>query len=174
MTDDHYYCGDDAMIASAPYHYKECGLGNIYLMNGFHIETVDGDEYVSIDDVDQLWKAIGLNLVTNKKILMPDEIRFLRGLMNNTQSELASDLRVDDQTVARWEKGKNRLTGTSDVAFRIFFLASQVAQPEGGEILSELLATIRTLVQQDTPTCDDVHFVQRNHTWAEKRFAALA
>src|SRR5260370_24035855 len=97
--------------AATPYHYKECGLDNIYLMNGFSIEEVDGENYVSIENVDALWKVIGLNLVTKQKTFSPSEIRFLRGQMDLTQAELASYLRVDDQTVARWEKSKCSLPG---------------------------------------------------------------
>jgi DNA-binding transcriptional regulator YiaG len=117
MKREHFFCGEDAP-APKPYHYKECGLDNIYLMNGYLIEDVDGEEYVSVDSVDELWKAIGLNLVTSQKILSPKEVRFLRSQMEKTQSEVASLLRVDDQTVARWEKGKVRLSGTADIALR--------------------------------------------------------
>lgn len=149
MKRENFYCGDDT-LASKPYHYKECGLDNIYLMNGYSIEEVDGEEYVSVDSVDELWKAIGLNLVTGVKILPSREIRFLRGLMSKTQAEVASLLRVDDQTVARWEKGKTPLSGTADIAFRILFLSSKVAQPEGSEILLRLLETIKKLVVRAT------------------------
>lgn len=170
MTRENFYCGDDA-VAQKPYHYKECGLDNIYLMNGYTIEQVDGEEYVSIDSVDELWKAIGLNLVTNKKILSPKEIRFLRDQMEKTQAEVASLLRVDDQTVARWEKGRTNLSGTADVAFRVLFLSAPVAQPEGGKILSKWIDMIRKLVEKDAPTSDDVLFEQHNHNWERRMIA---
>lgn len=171
MKQEQFYCGD-AAPAERPYHYKECGLDNVYLMNGYSIEEVDGEEYVSIDSVDELWKAIGLSLVTGKKILSPKEIRFLRGQMEKTQAEVAALLRVEDQTVARWEKGKVKLSGTSDVAFRGLFLASRVAQPEGNEILSQWLETIRRLIERDAPVSDDVIFVQHGHTWEMHRLYA--
>jgi DNA-binding transcriptional regulator YiaG len=172
MKHERFYCGDPEP-ASKPYHYKECGLDNIYLMNGFEIEEVDGEEYVSIKAVDKLWKAIGLNLVTSKKILSPKEIRFLRGQMEKTQAEVASLLRVDDQTVARWEKGKVRLSGTADIAFRLLFLGSKVAHPEGGKLLSRWVETLRQMVEQDSPLSDDIHFVRHNHSWETQRhFAA--
>jgi DNA-binding transcriptional regulator YiaG len=168
MKLEKFLCGE-AAPAPKPYHYKECGLDNIYLMNGYSIEEVDGEEYVSVDSVDELWKAIGLNLVTSKKILSPKEIRFLRGQMDKTQAEVASLLRVDDQTVARWEKGKVGLSGTADIALRALFLASRVAQPEGATILSQWLETLRKLVERDSPMTDDVHFVQHNHNWEMQR-----
>ncbi|MEO5756819.1 MAG: helix-turn-helix domain-containing protein [Mesorhizobium sp.] len=167
-----FFCGDSA-IASRPYHYKECGLDNVYLMNGYETEVVDGEEYVSIHAVDELWKAIGLNLVTRKKTLSPKEIRFLRGHMDKTQAEVASLLRVDDQTVARWEKGKVRLSGGADVAFRTLFLGSQVAQPEGVEILSKWIETIRRLIEQDAPISDDIRFINHNDNWEMQRVYAV-
>lgn len=171
MKREKFYCGDD-VEAQKPYRYKECGLDNIYLMNGFTIETVDGEDYVSIESVDQLWKAIGLNLVTTKKTLSPKEIRYLRGQMDKTQAEVASLLRVDDQTVARWEKGKVPLAGTADIAFRALFLGSQVAQPEGAEILAKWIETVRRLIERDAPLSDDVLFVQHNHVWEMQRMYA--
>ena len=171
MKRENFYCGGH-VEAQKPYHYKECGLDNIYLMNGFTIETVDGEDYVSIDSVDQLWKAIGLNLVTSKKILSPKEIRYLRGQMDKTQAEVAAFLRVDDQTVARWEKGKVKLSGTADIAFRTLFLGSRVAQPEGSEILAKWLETIRRLIERDSPISDDVLFVQHGRTWEMQRMSA--
>ena len=99
-TPELYAIGQDAK-ASKPYHYTECGLDNIYLLDGFDVEEMDGEKYVSITDVDGLWKAIGLNLVANRKTFSPEEIRFIRTQMSKTQAELAALLRVDDQTVAR-------------------------------------------------------------------------
>ncbi|MDE1158465.1 MAG: helix-turn-helix domain-containing protein [Neorhizobium sp.] len=171
MKRETFFCGDDAP-AARPYHYKECGLDNIYLMNGYTIEEVDGDEYVSVDSVDELWKAIGLNLVTNKKLLSAQEVRFLRGLMDMTQAEVASLLRVEDQTVARWEKGKTNLSGAADVAFRVLFFGCPVAQPEGAKVLSRLLDTIGKLVERDAPPSDDVLFAQTNHVWEKQRIFA--
>jgi DNA-binding transcriptional regulator YiaG len=163
-----FYCGDDAP-ASKPYLYKECGLDNIYLMNGFDIEVENGEEFVSIRNVDGLWKAIGLNLVTRKKTLSPKEIRFLRTQMDMTQSELARLLRVDDQTVARWEKKKCNIPGPADLGLRMLFLNSKVAQPEGNKILVKLRETISNLVEEDAPVFDQMAFVRHGEAWERQR-----
>lgn len=172
MKRETFYCGDTTP-AKKPYHFKESGLDNIYLMNGYDIEEVDGEEYVSVRGIDQLWKAIGLNLVTTKKLLSPKEIRFLRGQMDLTQAEVAALLRVEDQTVARWEKGKVRLSGAADVAFRGVFLSTPVAQPEGKHILSQWLENLTKLVEQDSPMSDDILFVKHNQHWEMQRSFAL-
>ncbi|MDF2120112.1 hypothetical protein PY365_31580 [Roseiarcaceae bacterium H3SJ34-1] len=158
--------GGDAK-ASKLYHYTECGLDNIYLLDGFEIEEVDGEEFVSVHDVDGLWKAIGLNLVANRKTFSPTEIRFIRSQMDKTQAELASLLRVDDQTVARWEKKKCKIPGPADLALRFLFLASPVAQPEGGEALASLHKMVEKIVETDSPSSDVLHFASHDGRWEE-------
>jgi len=152
-----------------PYHYKECGLDNVYLTNGFSFDELDGETYVSIKNVDGLWKAIGMNLVTRQKTLSPSEIRFLRGQINMTQSELAGYLRVDDQTVARWEKNKTKLPGPADLGIRVLFLLSDVAQPEGKEYVAKFREMIKDLVEQDDPVTGEMHFVQHSSVWETQR-----
>jgi hypothetical protein len=59
------------------YHYTECGLSNIFLLNGYNfIETPRG-KAISINDLNGLHNAIGLWLTTSKKNLSDEEIRFL-------------------------------------------------------------------------------------------------
>jgi DNA-binding transcriptional regulator YiaG len=152
--------------APKPYHYQECGLPNVYLINGFEIEEHDGEEYVSIENVQGLWKAIGLNLVTKKKTFDPEVIKFLRTQMDFTQAELATHLRVDDQTVARWEKGKSKtIPGPADIALRSLYLSSDVAQPEGKEILQYWIKMISELVGSDSINGEDLLFSNDSKEW---------
>jgi DNA-binding transcriptional regulator YiaG len=171
MTKPKLFSLDDSAIAEKPYLYKECGLDNIYLDSGFTIENVDGEDYVSVENVDGLWKAIGLHLVTEQKTFDPKEIRFIRSQMGMTQSELAKYLRVDDQTVARWEKKKCKLPGPADFALRVLFLAADVAHPEGKEILGHFHKTIASLVEQDAPLHEAVTFNLDRDVWEPRRVA---
>jgi DNA-binding transcriptional regulator YiaG len=132
-----------------PLHYTACGLDDVYLLSGFKRETINGEEYISIDDLDGLWKAIGLHLVTTRKALAPKEIRFLRQHMDMTQAELGARLRVSDQTVARWEKDRCDLPGPADVMLRVLFLGSPVAQPEGNELLRKIIKLLDELQERD-------------------------
>lgn len=165
MTIQTLFHGADNHIESTPYHYRECGLDNIYLMNGFSLENCDGDEYVSIRNIEELWKAIGLNLITSQKDLSPKEIRFLRRQMRYTQSELANRLRVTDQTVARWEKDTCKMPGPADLVLRVLFLSSEIAQPQGKEILSTWLDLVMDLVEQDAPTKGEILFMCGGKGW---------
>src|SRR4051794_3840962 len=86
------------------YHYRECGLPNVYLLNGYReVETPHG-QGVSIEGVEDLHVAIANDLVEGKPSLTGPEVRFIRKLLELTQSQLAEYLGVEDQSVRRWEK----------------------------------------------------------------------
>ena len=88
------------------YHYTECGLSNIYLINGYKIIETNQGKAVSINDIDGLHKAIGMLLVSSKKDFLGDEIRFIRHEMLMSQDTLAHLLGVSEQTIRRWENDK--------------------------------------------------------------------
>jgi DNA-binding transcriptional regulator YiaG len=153
-----------------PLHYTQCGLDDVYLVNGWQRETVDGEVFTTIEDLDNLWKSIGLHLVTRKKVLAPKEIRFLRDHMDLTQAELGARLRVSDQTIARWEKGEtDEIPGPADLMLRVLFLACKSAQPEGGIILDELMKLLDDLVFSDEQAKPNpVVFEHGKKKWSER------
>jgi DNA-binding transcriptional regulator YiaG len=134
-----------------PLHYTACGLDDVYLINGFTRERIDGEDAVTIEDMDGLWKAIGLALVTGRKALAPREVRFLREHMDLTQAELGAKLRVSDQTIARWEKNKNPMPGAVDALLRVLFLGSEAAPPEGHLVAEQLVKLLEDLRERDEP-----------------------
>ena len=89
---------------SEPLHYTACGLDDVYLVNGFAREQIDGEDAVSIEDLDGLWKAIGLALVKGRKTLTPKEVRYLRHHMDLTQSR--GSARSSACLTRRWRVGK--------------------------------------------------------------------
>lgn len=136
MTDQHFY-KKDADPCSEPIPYKGAGIGGIYLCNGYEREEVDGEWFTWIDDLEGLHKAIALHLVLNRKALAPNEFRFIRNTMDMTQAEVAAIMRVDEQTVARWEKGKTALQGAADTVLRSRFLAAIRPAEELKDFVSE-------------------------------------
>jgi DNA-binding transcriptional regulator YiaG len=143
-------------------------LDDVYLFNGFKVETIDGEGYVTIEDLDGLWKAIGLHLVTTRKALAPKEIKFLRHHMNLTQAELASQMRVTDQTVARWEKGVTELSGPADMMLRALFLGSEIAQPEGSAHITKIIELWEELVKKDEPEAKPAMF-EHGRKWKQSK-----
>lgn len=144
-----------------PYHYKECGLDDIYLLNGYEEHTTPYGNGVSVHDVDGLHRAIGVQLAKHKKVLTGKEIRFLRKQMDLTQAELGKWLGVSDQMVARYEKNDTPMPEPVNKLFRALFLESA-----GTEIkLHELL---RELEEFDAPVNERQEFAEENGVWTSK------
>jgi DNA-binding transcriptional regulator YiaG len=106
-----------------PYHFKACGLPNVYLTNGVKIENdPDYGELITIQRLPELFIAIAFRLVVKPKKLTGHEFRFLRKRVEMTQSELAREFRVNEQTIANYEKEKTD-AGPADLALRLLYLA---------------------------------------------------
>lgn len=104
------------------YHYTECGLDNIYLINGFKItQTEDEQEIISINDINGLHKSIGLMIVLKSGLLSGKEIKFIRHTLDWSQKRLAQFLGVDYQTILRWEKHKGDISKTADRLLKTLF-----------------------------------------------------
>ncbi|NQY01452.1 MAG: helix-turn-helix domain-containing protein [Flavobacteriaceae bacterium] len=97
----------------------------MYLKNGFTVEQIDGEEYTSIDDMNGLHRAIGQAVVDSRKPLTNEEFKFLRIEMNISQKMLGTRFGVDEQTIARYEKGKTKIPRTTDAALRTLYMESQ-------------------------------------------------
>ncbi len=126
--------------AAKPYHYTECGLDDVYLLNGYKRHQTPYGDGVTVDNADGLYKAIAEYICFNKATLNGKEIRFLRKLLDLTQAELAVWLACDQQTVARWEKGRTTIPGPADRLMRTLYLAHC-----GGVDVPELIKTVAAL-----------------------------
>ena len=108
-------------MTNPAYHYTECGLHNIYLLNGYQFIDTPRGQAISIKDVDGLHKAIGLFLVTTKKDLTGDELRFLRHEMLMSQYTFAILLGMSEQAIRRWENGKIAIPKPSESLLRLLY-----------------------------------------------------
>lgn len=118
-----FYLRGKAELAK-PYHFKGSGLPNVYLHSG--VEVTDDPDYgrlVKIQKLPALFIAIAFRLVLKPGKLTGPEFRFLRKRMEMTQSDLANEFGVSDQTVANYEKGNTCNLGPADPAIRMFFLS---------------------------------------------------
>lgn len=104
------------------YHYKDCGLDNIYLSNGY--EIIHDPEFgsaVSIHDVDGLNKAIAESIISCSPFIRGQEVRFLRSQLKLSQTEMGVLLGCDLRTVQRWEEKRNdAIPLTADKFLRLF------------------------------------------------------
>jgi transcriptional regulator with XRE-family HTH domain len=148
--------------------YGACGLDGVYLLNGWSRENVDGEDYLAVEDLDGLWKTIGFHLVSERKSLESQEIRFLREHMDLTQAELAAKVRVADQTIARREKGETETPGSADFMVRILFLTSERAQPEGRKIIDKVSDFLDDIIKRDEPPTRSATFRHAKKKWKEE------
>lgn len=170
MTNLHFYRSGEAIEGEA-LHYKECGLDNVYLLNGFNVEEYEGEEYVSIADSDGLNKAIGLFIVMHRKAPSGREIRFLRNEMDMSQAQLADILGVSDQSVARWEKGESETPGPAILALRVLFVLLSAPDDQREDYLKDMLQTLQNLTEADE-TNDAAHFIYCDGRWNDRLAAA--
>jgi len=159
-------------LCKEPLHYTDCGLDNIYLRNGFSDEPdEDGDQYLTITDIDGLHRAIGMNIVLARKAPTGKELKFLRNELSMSQAELGLVLGVSDQSVARWEKGHCGANGAAVFALRMIYLLSLIPAKERENLLDGILARLRKLSEEDETT-DDIVLSYEGDKWQTPALAA--
>jgi DNA-binding transcriptional regulator YiaG len=105
------------------YHYRESGLEDVYLANGFElVRGADGLMRTRIEDIDGLHDVIGRHIVNERKMLSGSEIRFLRHELLLSQGGLAHLLDVAENTVRRWEHGRQVMPRSADVLLRALYM----------------------------------------------------
>lgn len=124
--------------AKTPYQYRGCGLDDVWLLNGYDVEEIDGERAITVRNLDGLLKAIAQSLVKRKKVLNGKEIRFLRLQLDLTQSDLARAMGCDSQQVARYEKGENKMPGPADRILRMLVREHYEGKVSVREILAAL------------------------------------
>jgi DNA-binding transcriptional regulator YiaG len=119
------------------YHYDECGLPNVWLMNGFRAEATPYGEVMIIEDVTGLHRAIGARLVHGKPALTGGEFRFLRKELDLSQNALAGYFGNDAQSVALWEK-RGRVPTWADRFLRAIYREHMEGNAHIREIVNRL------------------------------------
>jgi DNA-binding transcriptional regulator YiaG len=141
------------------YHFTESGLSNVYLKNGFTVEKIDGEEYTSIDDMNGLHKAIAQAVVDSSKPLTHEEFKFLRIELNVSQKTLGTRFGVDEQTIARYEKGQTKIPRTTDAALRTLYMESQERNNPVSYFLDLLADT------EAEEAAKDIRLEERQNRW---------
>lgn len=157
------------LMKSRRYHYTECGLDNIYLLNGVETVETPRGKGVKIEDMEGLHRAIALILVREKKELSGKEFRFLRHEINMTQLVLAALLGVDAQTVARWEKGvSEKIPGPAQGIIRLLY----EEQTNGNQAICEPLRRLAELDELANSDEEAIEFEDTEEGWQPVSAAA--
>lgn len=146
------------------YHYTECGLDNVYLVNGFEITPLGkGDQEIFIHDLTGLHKAIGLDLVFKRGLLSGKEIRFIRSTLDFSQKTLGKILGCDYQTVLLWEKDSHLISRSADHLLRVLFFS--YLQPKKDKLIFDLVNEIAELDAQVADAQCKIHFKEDGKEW---------
>lgn len=152
------------------YHYTASGLPYVFLKNGFErVETPYGHG-VTIHDLPGLHEAIGEILVRSAHPLLGCEFRFLRTELGLSQAELGALLGRDAQSVARWEKGRNRrVDPAAERVLRVLYRETLSREAQRKPVIDYLrgLDAVR-----GAPT--QIVARERNATWQAKAERAAA
>jgi DNA-binding transcriptional regulator YiaG len=105
------------------YHYTDCGLDNIYLVDGYFEHETEYGRGVSIEDTAGLHKVIARQIVCAPREMTGAEFRFLRIELDLSQRRLAGLLNADEQAVRRWEKNRTKpIRGAAERMLRVLYL----------------------------------------------------
>lgn len=120
------------------YHYKSCGLDNVFLMNGFREEETEYGRAVAFSDIAGLHMAIALYIIRQDGKLSGKEFKFIRRELELTQEQLAKYLGVATQEINRWETAKNKINPAADRLLRLLYLEVKLGNPHVLELLKQL------------------------------------
>jgi DNA-binding transcriptional regulator YiaG len=111
-------------MRNGTYHYTESGLETVFLQSGFDIQNTSRGKTVTIQYLEGLHLAIGLELISKRQRLTGKEFRFLRTELLLSQANLAKVLGVKELTVARWEKEQTEIPVSAEAIVRTMFAES--------------------------------------------------
>ncbi|MER8777601.1 helix-turn-helix domain-containing protein [Mesorhizobium sp. M0977] len=128
------------------HHYTECGLKNVYIDGLEFVVDDEGDEIITIPAVNELHGVISLGIISHKHGISPEELRFLRTEMGYTQSELATLVHHDKQSVGRWERGEYDIDSSAETIIRQLAIEKLGLEPGFGmeELSRRSIPTVKT------------------------------
>lgn len=148
-----------------PHHLKSVGLPSVYLLNGVTIEhDADYGDLVTVENMQGLYRAIGLNIIAKASEMTGTEFRFLRKQMALTQRDLAERMSVSDQTIANYEKGKTA-PAQAIAHMRLLFLVD-VLPPESS---ARLIKQLSQMMKEHGFELPDVPLHKISEGWQQPR-----
>ena len=103
------------------YHYKESGLDNVWLINGYEKHKTSAGPAVSFKDIDRLHLTIARALIEKPSRLAAREFRFLRTELDLSQTALGGIIGASEQAIARWERGITPVPSAEDRLVRALY-----------------------------------------------------
>lgn len=131
------------------YHYNESGLPNVFLRSGYKTILINGEEAVSIENLEGLHTAIAQDIVRNSARLTGNEIRFLRKELNLTQNQFSKIIGVSDDTLRGWENARTEVGEPEDKLIRTFYI--ETVDGDGGllQIIKDIARLSRKIAEEE-------------------------
>jgi DNA-binding transcriptional regulator YiaG len=119
-------CGNhiDDPVTVHEYHYKECGLNNVWFRDlVLKYQCSCGETYYEFPPLNTAYLVIAYCLLKKTTLLSKEEFRFLRKWVGLTADKLIQLLGVKSRvTVSNWERGKKAITQATDHAMRMLVM----------------------------------------------------
>ena len=143
-----WVCGGKLeIIRDRSYHYRECGLDNVYLYGIIQYRCPEcGEEAPEIPELKGLHLLIAKELVCKGELMEGTEIRFLRKELRLKSKEMAELLSVTPETYSRWENSREIISEGSDSQLRYLYILN--AEDKTGKILHEGIRFARSLASK--------------------------
>jgi len=127
------------------YHYKECGLDNVYLLNlEFRACDSCGNKAPRLTRMPELHATIARAVALQPCPLRGQDIRFLRKQLGFSAKEWATFLRTDASTLSRWENDQQEIGTQSDSLIRLLYF--RIRDEKEGTLTKEAVATATAAV----------------------------
>jgi putative zinc finger/helix-turn-helix YgiT family protein len=131
--------GTTKVLRGQRYHYKECGLDNVYLDN-IEVRICGKCKTATprIPRILELHSTIARAIALQPYPLSGADIRFLRKHLGLKAKEWAALLRTNHTTLSRWENGDQKLGPQSDSLIRLLYF--RMLEEKDGQMLAEPVA----------------------------------
>ena len=140
------------------YHYRESGMDNVWLLNGFTIKETPYGEGVAISDLDGLHKCIAQMLVEKPEPLTGREFRFLRIELDLSQNALGEIIGLGDRQIRNWETGKGAVPQLAELVIRLMY--QEISIPE-----TTFSGLWKDLKSRDKPDDRRLNLKDTKHGW---------
>jgi len=105
----------------SPYHFADSGLSKVYLVGIKYWRCECGQEVAEIPAIKQLLKLIARDIVEKPFALTGEEIRFLRKRLGKKQSDFATQIGIEVETMSRIENGHVKPSKRTDKLVRFYY-----------------------------------------------------
>ena len=122
------------------YEFKDAGLKNVWLANGYDFKKTPYGEAVAIEDVPGLTHAICAALVKKPGRLTGAEFRYLRLHMELSQKSLGKLSGNTEQAIAIWEK-TGKIPFLADKFIRLLWLERE----DGNETIERVMDRLNVI-----------------------------